>query len=299
MTLAPIPFVSVVVPVFNNAQNLERVLNSLCKQTYPSDRYEVILIDNGSSDNPKVIAEKYSVLYIEEHQFLSSPYSARNRGIELAKGEIIALIDTTCAVVPEWITAGVESLQNGYDLVGGDVVFEIDELSSLGEIYDSLINIKMKDSVINRGVAKTTNLFIRKNVFEVIGLFPEGIRSGADVSWSGKAVHSGFKLRFSENAKAFIQPRGFRPLLRKQYRVSKGQVKLWIDAGKFKKNFIKNGVLCFLPPNPITIRKMVEKTEKKYITDKLGRLYLLAYVMRLVGGAGLFSGGLYWIAGRR
>lgn len=293
------PFVSIVIPLFNNRKNLARTLDSLISQTYSKNNYEIIVVDNGSSDNPRQITDKYPVLYIEEHQFLSSPYSARNRGIEIAKGEIIVLLDTTCAVVPEWLASGVESLGNNSDLVGGNVVFDIDESSSLGEIYDSLINIKMKDSVINRGVAKTTNLFVRKKVFDVVGAFPDGVRSGADVGWSRKAVQAGFKLVFSESAKALIQPRGFKPLLRKQYRVSKGQVKLWIDAGKFKKNFIKNGVLCFLPPNPITIRKMVEKTEKKYIRDKLGRLYLLAYVMRLVGGAGLFSGALLWITGRR
>lgn len=282
------PFVSVVIPVFNNSINLSKTLNSLSVQTYPQTDFEVIVIDNGSIDNPKAIAEKFNVIFLEEHEHLASPYSARNRGIEKARGDIIALLDTTCEVVPTWIYSGVSAIQSGADMVGGDVVFDINESSTLGEIYDSLINIRMKQSVLDRGVAKTTNLFVKKSIFESVGMFPEGVRSGADVSWSSKAVKEGFKLVFSERAKAIIQPRKLGPLIHKQYRVAKGQVAIWREHGGFLNNFLKKGILCFLPPSPKRFNEMLEETRLEFVKQRSFRLYLIGYLLRVVNGAGTF-----------
>lgn len=284
------PYISVIIPVFNNSHNLSRTLQSLSMQTHPSIQFEVIVIDNGSNDNPKAIVEKFGVKYIEEYLYMGSPYSARNRGIEAAKGDVIALLDTTCTVVPTWITSGLEAIQSGSDLVGGDVVFDIDDSSNIGEIYDSLINIRMKDSIQRRGVAKTTNLFVNKSVFETIGLFPEGIRSGADVSWSANAVKAGFKLSFSEEAKAIIQPRKLGPLIKKQYRVAKGQVAIWREHGGFLKNFVKKGILCFLPPSPRRFTTMINETGEDFVKQKRFTLYLTGYLLRVVNGVGIFAG---------
>jgi len=101
------PFISIIIPVFNNAQGLERTLTAISKQIYPCDRFETIVIDNGSDDSPKLISDRFEAIYIEEHKHLGSPYSARNRGLEIAKGEIIALLDTTCTPIDVWLAQGV------------------------------------------------------------------------------------------------------------------------------------------------------------------------------------------------
>jgi len=290
MLTSSIPFVSILIPVFNNRNNLARTLQSLSSQTFSSSNFDVVVIDNGSNDNPRDVAEHFGVKFIQEHKNLQSPYSARNRGIEEAQGEIIVLLDTTCVVIPTWIESGVKAIQDGSDLVGGEVVFDIDESSTLGEIYDSLINIRMKESIMQRGVAKTTNLFVKKAIFEDIGLFPEGVRSGADVSWSARAVKAGYKLSFSEDAKVIMQPRKLSPLIKKQYRVAKGQIAIWYEHGGFWKNFVKKGLLCFLPPNPARFRVLIHETGKKFIKRKQLRLYLIGYLLRLVNGVGLVVG---------
>jgi hypothetical protein len=147
----------------------------------------------------------------------------------------------------------------------------------------------MNQSVL-RGVAKTTNLFVKTSLFESIGLFPESVRSGADVSWSAKAVKAGFKLTFSEEAKAIIQPRKLSPLIKKQYRVAKGQVAIWLEHGGFFKNFIKKGILCFLPPSPAQFNEMLTETGKDFVKQQRIKLYLVGYLLRVVNGLGIFAG---------
>lgn len=80
------PFVPVVIPVYNDAQRLRETLEALRVQRYPADRYEVIVIDNGSEDESTEVARSFAeVKVLSETTYLSSPYSARNRGIEAKK----------------------------------------------------------------------------------------------------------------------------------------------------------------------------------------------------------------------
>ena len=277
----PQPFVSIIIPVFNNHRGLERTLRAIEKQTYPCDSFEVIVIDNGSKYSPAKICGNYSVIFIEEHLHLNSPYSARNRGLEISKGEIVVLIDTTCAPDEEWLKNGVSAIESSADLVGGDVIFDVSIESSVGEIYDSLVNVRMKESIANRGVAKAGNLFIKTEVFNEIGRFPEGLRSGGDVRWTAKATRSGFRLVFGHNVIAYILPRGFRDVLRKQWRVAKGHPAIWKECGGLMNGSIKKGILCFIPPDPrsyqnISINGLIVSRKKKAL------IYLTAYFMRLV-----------------
>src|SRR5690606_10704520 len=150
------------------------------------------------------------------------------RGFEASKGRVIVLLDTTCAPVIRWLSEAIDCLvKKNADLVGGNVVFEVSSNSSVGEMYDSLRSIRMEETILKRNAAKTTNLFIRREVFEKLGKFPEGLRSGGDVLWTKKATSAGFKLVFCKDATAVMLPRGARALYRKQYRVAKGQPAIW------------------------------------------------------------------------
>jgi GT2 family glycosyltransferase len=168
------PFVSVIIPVFNDAEALALTLTALQQQTYPATRFEVIVVDNASTDDTvAVIGHFPAVQLLYEHQYLGSPYSCRNRGLEVAQGEIIAFLDATCEPVPRWLEAAVAAFaQTGADLVGGRVKFKFaGKRPSIGEFYDSITNIQMKQSIQRRNQAKTANLLVRRAVIEGIGLF--------------------------------------------------------------------------------------------------------------------------------
>ena len=79
--------VSVIGPVYNDKKGIKSCLNSLLNQNYHNDDYEIIIVDNGSTDGTKEFLKKNSrVLFLEENQIRSS-YAARNKGIKHSKNE--------------------------------------------------------------------------------------------------------------------------------------------------------------------------------------------------------------------
>ena len=95
---------SIIIPVFNAEQSLQVCLDSLMAQTY--DSFEVILINDGSSDSSGAICDqaaeqdhRFRVI----HQHNSGPSAARNVGLDLAQGEIIAFVDSDDSVEPDYV----------------------------------------------------------------------------------------------------------------------------------------------------------------------------------------------------
>lgn len=108
--------VSVIVCTYNRAELLPRIIGLLRGQDYPKDKYEIIIVDNGSTDNTKSIAESLigqsgaRVRYVFESR--RGVTFARNRGSEMALNRYLAYIDDDCTVGPGWLQA----LMSGYNL---------------------------------------------------------------------------------------------------------------------------------------------------------------------------------------
>jgi glycosyltransferase involved in cell wall biosynthesis len=94
--------ISVIVPVYNNAHHLSRVVQALLQQDYPRDRYELIFVDNGSVDNSLEILQRCPELSVYSEAEPGS-YAARNRGISHARGEILAFTDSDCFPHAGWL----------------------------------------------------------------------------------------------------------------------------------------------------------------------------------------------------
>ncbi|MGH2992329.1 MAG: glycosyltransferase [Solirubrobacterales bacterium] len=118
---APPPLVSVIVPVLNGEATVGRCLESLCRDSYPEDRREIVVVDNGSTDRTVELVRNYPVrLVVEPARGLSR---ARNRGIEESEGKLLAFTDADCYVSTRWLgelTAGFD--QDDAAAVTGDVV---------------------------------------------------------------------------------------------------------------------------------------------------------------------------------
>jgi GT2 family glycosyltransferase len=103
----PAPRVSVVVCAYNAERTLAECLDSLRLLRYP--RYEVIVVDDGSTDATRAIAERYPEFRLISHENRGLSV-ARNEGILAASGEIVAFTDSDCAVDPDWLTFLVHRL---------------------------------------------------------------------------------------------------------------------------------------------------------------------------------------------
>jgi glycosyltransferase involved in cell wall biosynthesis len=85
---------SVIVPAYNAESTIGKCLDALERQNIPRDEYEVIVVDDGSTDNMPGIVKRFPVKYISQQN--KGPASARNRGAGEAKGEIILFTDSDC-----------------------------------------------------------------------------------------------------------------------------------------------------------------------------------------------------------
>ena len=121
---------SIIIPTYNRPERLKACLNSLSCLDYPPDRFEVIIVDDGSSMSLAEIVAPFQRKFAIEliHQANSGPATARNRGSECASGRFIAFTDDDCQPDPNWLTALAQGFTAFPDaLLGGHTVNQLSD----------------------------------------------------------------------------------------------------------------------------------------------------------------------------
>ena len=200
-------FISIIIPVYNDQDGLNRVLKSLQSQTTPATRFEVIVIDNNSEPAMKpcsTIAIPYAIYTC------STPgsYAARNYGVEKSKGDILVFLDAGCYPSPQWLESGVDAVLNNKDsVIGGDVLFEQSVHPTAVEQYQYLTGIENETTIANKGYTGAGNLFTTAKVFNSVGEFDETLFSGGDKEWCWRARSKGFEIQFCSQAVVYTKAR--------------------------------------------------------------------------------------------
>jgi len=280
------PRVSVIVPVRNAAGHVERCLEALCAQTWPADRLEVIVVDDGSVDETRGRVRNHPVELIARRG-VGSPYAARNAGIARARGEILAFTDSDCVPDKHWVERGVAALDaESADLAGGRVRFRLSEPARGAEVVDALHNLDHDRSIPLRGEAKTGNLFVRRRVLLAVGGFDGERRSGGDVAFTRRAVGAGYALVYAADAVVEKPARRLLPLLRKQLRVGRGQLQLWREQGIPDREILRRSLRCLLPQRPGHLREELAERGLERSRTWWVRVWLAAWAASLAEGMG-------------
>lgn len=198
------PFVSIIIPVFNDAARLRLCLATLEKQTYPQRNYEVIVIDNGSDkdqDIAPVVAEFGQAKIAQE--LTPGSYVARNKGIAIAQGEIIAFTDSDCIPASDWLEKGVKHLMtipNCGMVVGRiEVFFENPNQPTSIELYQSLTAFNQEKRLNKFHGGATANVFTRRDVIERVGVFDSSLKSFGDFEWGKRVFIAGYKQIYASD----------------------------------------------------------------------------------------------------
>jgi glycosyltransferase involved in cell wall biosynthesis len=194
----------VIVPTWNRAAFVRQLLNALSFQVYPSDRMEVLVIDNSSTDSTEeVISEAVarSVFPIRYHRKLNDgPAASRNRGAELAQGDVLAFTDSDCLPVPGWIASAVSHLRPGVGIVCGPV-----RPAPITREHPFFIH-QVRAIEREEGLYPTANAFYRRDVFLDLGGFDETSRT---YSWGqpvgGDDTELAWRVKRSGRASAFAR----------------------------------------------------------------------------------------------
>lgn len=212
--------VSVIIPVYNDKQGIKKCLKSLLEQNYNKDLYEIIIVDNGSTDGTKEFLKKSPVKFLEVNDIQSS-YASRNKGIKHSKNEILCFTDSDVIVDKNWIKNGVKSLielkKNGkIGVIFGKICLIGDPYQNIYTLYDYATDF--------RNLLATNNIFTYKEVFKKIGYFNYKVISGGDNEWGERVLNNGFVIEKVDDVIIYHPLRDdFRSHYRRRIRIGYGK----------------------------------------------------------------------------
>lgn len=279
-----VPGVSIIVPVYNDQARVSALLKSLLAQDYPTEKIEIIIVDNRSTDGSRDVIRRYPVRLLEETEVQSS-YAARNRGIRAAAHEILAFIDSDCTAEPSWLTEGIRVLQaEQADLAGGKVEFTFaSDEPSAAELYDSLMHFNFEKTIAEKKGTGAGNLFTRKRTFDTLGVFPV-VRSGGDFQWSGSAMEKGMKVVFAPGAVVRHPARRLKEILKKQVRTGAGYSHQRLARGQSRlHDFFYLPARCIATPIPIRrMRRDIEGDGREILKKRFWPIVWTAWLCIIV-----------------
>lgn len=266
---------------------LQKVLPALDNQSYPKHLIEVLIVDNGSTDNSKEAAESFGVKVLSETG-KKSPYAARNVGFDHASGSIIALTDANKVPDSRWIEEGVKSLNgNDADLAGGQILFDLDENPTSAELFDAITYNDNRRFVLEQQSSAAGNLFFKKDLLRKLGPFPGQFRSGMDIWWTQNAVQNGYKMVFAEKAVVYCKPRKLKSILRKSFRVGVLHPIIFKQKGKSIPYILGQTFRTFAPPK---IKPLKQKLSELGKPDSLFWVWCVAWMCKTLMGSGRIRG---------
>lgn len=176
------PFISVIIPTFNRKDLVSKTILSINQVEYPRDKFEVIIIDDGSNDQTETLVSSLPLNYIliYHYQQNGGVTKARNKGIELSKGEIISFISDDVTVDSKWLSFGVDKFQ--HEQVGGvEGAVILTEPEKVTPFTHQTEAVKPRRFI-------GANIFYRKKALSEVGGYDERfkyhIREDSDIAFS-------------------------------------------------------------------------------------------------------------------
>jgi len=236
------PSITIMIPTYNRAEKLERALLSLNKLNYPIKKIEVIVVNDGSTDNTEEVVEKlrkkvkYNLRYFyQQNKRLAA---ARNLAIKNSKNEIIVSVDDDMIFPKNWLKKLIKPLEDKkIGAVGGPSL-----APSFSTLFQRVVDYCMVSSFIGTGgMIGTTkkslvkyyprggNMAVPKKIFDEVGLFDEKFIPSEEIDLDERIEKAGYKLALARTAKVWHLPRT----------TLKGFLKQIYSRGYMKMQFIK------------------------------------------------------------
>jgi glycosyltransferase involved in cell wall biosynthesis len=222
------PYFSVIVPVKNGHGVLPRMLDMLSRSELPRESWELIVIDDGSTDDSPAIASEYADLVIRLPAPSHGPGYARNRGVERARGECVVFLDADCLVRPDTLTRLAETMMTRSDVAAVFGAY-CDEPEAAGVVSKYRNLLHHYTHAQEPGEAQTFWAgcgCVRRAAFVAIGMYDEWRFSRPQI----EDVELGYRL----------SAHGYRILLQPEIQVT--HLKRWTFRGMLKADFMDRGV---------------------------------------------------------
>jgi glycosyltransferase involved in cell wall biosynthesis len=217
------PTVSVIVPAHNGARRLPALLAALAAQAADPETYEVIVADDGSTDETASVIARSGTARLVRSAVNGGSYRARNLAIAEARGEILAFTDMDCVPASDWVAAGLAAIDRA-DLIAGRVEIPLGDRPSAATLLDvARRHIDQEHHVSKYGFGATANLWMRRGVIDRVGRFRDDLVSGGDAEFCHRATAAGLTLAYAPDVLVTHPPRSrAKELFRKQLRLGFG-----------------------------------------------------------------------------
>lgn len=225
------PFISVIIPVFNDFEGLRDTVSCLEQQDYDKDLYEVIVVDNGSNDGThskaEVMGRKSSACIKVVLELKKGSYAARNRGIHEARGDLFCFLDADMVVGSDYLSRVADHFRlQKTDYLGCRVAL-VARQKTIASKYEQVFAFPVQEYMENLCFAPTCCLSVRRSIIEQVGLFDSRLESGGDFQF-GRRVHAaGLQQKYIDEIVLRHPARWqFSSLIRKAERIARGHAQL-------------------------------------------------------------------------
>ena len=235
---------SIIIPSFNRADELSDLLDSFGKIDFPKERFEVIVSDDGSTDdtedlvNEKIAENKFELYYISQQN--QGPGAARNAGMKEAQGDFFIFIDSDVTMPANWLTNIDRTVSKEQaDAFGGPDTYRDDFPALLKAINYSMTSFittgglrGKKGKKLAKFYPRSFNMGLSRELWEKIGGFG-GLRHGQDIEFSHRILKSGAKVVFVSDAPVYHKRRtNLRRFYRQVFNWGVARINLYkIDSG--------------------------------------------------------------------
>jgi len=244
--MTDLPYVSVIIPAKNVEATINECLDSLMAQDYKD--FEIIIVDNGSTDATQKIISSYSVTFISENK--PGAYLARNTGIRHARGEILAFTDADCVADKAWLKELVSCFKvKGIGGCGGDLLaFKpinlVEQFLSLGKLR--LYHTPNPSEIIRKknhflsGALGSANMAFRSSVLKKLDGFDPTLKDfGGDYDLSWRIQNLGYPLLYNPQAVVYHRMRNNIKKMFKQFYYFGQNIPLLLKQQPDRSSFIQ------------------------------------------------------------
>jgi len=228
------PFISVIIPTYERAGQLSVCLGALAAQDYPRDRFEVLVVDDGSATSPDgsvgTFRHQLNVRLLK--QLHSGPAAARNHGAAQAKGAFLAFTDDDCAPAPGWLQSLATCFVSCSDCaLGGRTINELanNPYSTVSQLVVDYLYAHWNSDPEHATFFTSNNLALPAQSFHAVGGFDAGWThpAGEDRELCDRLISRGYRLMYAPDALVrHAHPLTFRTFWRQHFNYGRGAYRL-------------------------------------------------------------------------
>ena len=257
------PFFSLIIPMKDEGKVARRILNAMIKINYPTEKYEIIAVDDSSTDDTSRICEQFENAYPNRircfHRNVSyGKPSVLNYGLKFAKGEIIGVFDADNVPEPDVLIKTAKYFKNRDVVAVQGLLSSINaEENMLTKIihYEGLIQhyafLSGKDELGLFVPLEGTCQFVRREALEEVGGWLDGALS-EDMELSARLTEKGYNIKFAPDVQCWQEnPTKFGQLFAQRVRWFRGCADVAFKYGKLLRRLDRKSLdaeVCFASP---------------------------------------------------